>query len=136
MDQKIFQSKIRSQYSMACAPLPVCSLLLAEVHASGGDPWFTGVGIVWLPLASRFIPVGAGEGVCGEGTLASPWLEGERVHRGRTRATQASPPLRNDLVLPRFSRPFFLTRCLLGDPLWSPSPGLRSNARWSGFYGW
>src|SRR2546423_14041803 len=72
MDQKIFQSKIRSQYSMACAPLPVCSLLLAEVHASGGDPWFTGVGIVWLRLGSRFVPVGAGEGVCGEGTLASP----------------------------------------------------------------
>src|SRR5947209_4742759 len=50
------------------------------------------VGILPRRFGSRFVPVGAGEGLCGVGTLASPWQEGESVHRSRTRATQASPP--------------------------------------------
>ncbi len=36
--------------------------------------------------------VGAGVGLGGEGTLASPGQKGESVPRSRTRATQASPP--------------------------------------------
>src|SRR5438270_12032722 len=55
-------------------------------------PPLSRVGILPCRFGSPFVPVGAGEGLCGERTLASPWLEGERVHRSRTRATQASPP--------------------------------------------
>src|SRR5437016_6323544 len=66
-------------------------------------------------------PVGAGVGMCGVGTLASPWLEGEGAHQTRTRATQASPPpihttpAPTDLTMPllKYTPPLAVQRSLL-----------------------
>src|SRR5438067_8298054 len=65
---------------------------IQHLHRQPG-PWPPSrIGILPCRFGSPFVPVGAGEGLCGVGTLASPWLEGESVHRSRTRATQASLP--------------------------------------------
>jgi hypothetical protein len=53
---------------------------------------FTGRGILGLRLGSRFVPVGAGVGLCREGTLASPSSWSCERLPPPPRATQASPP--------------------------------------------
>src|SRR5947209_19203731 len=70
------------------APAPSCQ---GDASVPTPPP-LSRVGILPCRFGSPFVPVGAGEGLCGVGTLASPWQEGESVHRSRTRATQASPP--------------------------------------------
>src|SRR5436309_6162801 len=64
---------------------------IQHLHRQPG-PWPPSrIGILPCRFGSPFVPVGAGEGLCGVGTLASPWLEGESVHRGTTNVTICPP---------------------------------------------
>jgi hypothetical protein len=64
------------------------------------------VGVLWCHLGSAFAPVGAGAGLCREGTLASPAsCSPERIAHP-TRATQASPLTREGILSYRHGSDF------------------------------
>src|SRR5436305_344687 len=73
-------------------------------------------------LGSAFVPVGAGEGLCGEGTLASPWQEG-KCAQGTGRGRRKRP-----LPIPHLSRPYRYILLTYKYKLHSESPQLPAEA--------